>query len=185
MASDAEPLEALSQDQAARYPLLAELMSRSARFPVPFPVQAVRCCQLLQRRAAPPQQLSAFIESACPLLHESVVRLYAGFLRHKARHGTASERELYRGMTVTASSQSGPSPFTDPGTRLRCWTEHAALAGPAAPARTPCSSACPTTRSSSLRSSPSAPTACSSTAGPGGTRACRRRPATQSSRAES
>lgn len=102
MASDAEPFEALSQDQAARYPLLAELMSRSARFPVPFPVQAVRCCQLLQRRAAPPQQLSAFIESARPLLHESVVRLYAGFLRHKARHGTASERELYRGMTVTA-----------------------------------------------------------------------------------
>lgn len=100
MISTAEPLG--EQPQAGQCPLLTALMSRSARFSVPFPVQTVRCQYLLQRGVTSPQQLSAFAESAYPLLHESAVRLYASFLRHKARHGTPPERELYRGMTVTA-----------------------------------------------------------------------------------
>lgn len=103
MASDVEPRgEQPQQELADQCPLLAELISRSARFPVAFPIQTVRCHYLLHRRIASPEQLSTFIKSAYPLMHESVICLYIKFLDHKSHYGTPSEQALYRNMTVAS-----------------------------------------------------------------------------------
>lgn len=104
MISDADPLAEQHQqrEQVGNCPLLAEVISKSDQFPVSFPIQTVRCYYLLQHRMAYSTQLSAYIKSAYPLLHESVVHLYINFLNHKLHYGTSSEQKVYRNMTVTS-----------------------------------------------------------------------------------
>lgn len=65
-----------------------------------FPVQTVRCSNLVQQKHVRKELLEENANSTYPVVHESVLFLYIHFLEHKKRHGIGPERALYANMGV-------------------------------------------------------------------------------------
>ncbi|XP_044260793.1 uncharacterized protein LOC123008834 [Tribolium madens] len=74
---------------------LTEIMSNSAKFPVKFPVESVRCSQLLQNKI-PQTTLEANANSAYPVLHEHALHLCTIFLNYQKKNGN----KFYKKMSL-------------------------------------------------------------------------------------
>nr|CAD7432017.1 unnamed protein product [Timema monikensis] len=80
--------------------VLGELIKASEEFPIEFPVQGVRCTEILKHEDITDKVLEDHANSAYPLLHESALYLYTEFLDHKRKYGTATEKAVYDKMGV-------------------------------------------------------------------------------------
>nr|CAD7578247.1 unnamed protein product [Timema californicum] len=80
--------------------VLGELIKTSEEFPIEFPVQGVRCTEILKQEDITDRVLEDHANSAYPLLHESALYLYTEFLDHKRKYGTAKEKAIYDKMGV-------------------------------------------------------------------------------------
>ncbi|RZC37418.1 uncharacterized protein BDFB_004424, partial [Asbolus verrucosus] len=74
---------------------LAEIMENSSKFPIPFPIQTVRCAYLKTRLTE--QLLEKNINSAYPVIHEEALRLCAVFLVHQSK---LPNRMFYENMSL-------------------------------------------------------------------------------------
>ncbi|KAM3958704.1 uncharacterized protein ACR2FA_007228 [Aphomia sociella] len=77
---------------------IEEIIKRSDKFPVEFPIETVRLKQLKTR--IPVEKLQENIRSTYPLLHERVLVLMANFLIYKKKYGSNIEKEFYSNMSV-------------------------------------------------------------------------------------
>ncbi|CAG2059423.1 unnamed protein product [Timema podura] len=80
--------------------VLGELIKTSEEFPIKFPVQGVRCTEILKQEDITDRALEDHANSAYPLLHESALYLFTEFLDHKRNYGTATEKAVYDKMGV-------------------------------------------------------------------------------------
>ncbi|XP_031785731.1 uncharacterized protein LOC100116601 isoform X5 [Nasonia vitripennis] len=78
---------------------LTEIIKRSENFPVPFPVNSVRCCSLRDRGIGM-DTLELNANSVYPLIHEAMLPVIAGWLKYKRVYGSAVERAMYKDMTL-------------------------------------------------------------------------------------
>ncbi|KAK0089336.1 hypothetical protein PV325_007880 [Microctonus aethiopoides] len=76
---------------------LATLMKRSEIFPISFPVKSVKCSFLLERGIRE-NVLEFNANSVYPIIHEAMLPLIAGWLRHKREHGSSVEKTMYNNM---------------------------------------------------------------------------------------
>jgi hypothetical protein len=63
-----------------------------------FPVQTVRCSDLVVQKHVTKELLEGNANSTYPIVHESVLFLYVNFLEHKKKHAVGPERALYAEM---------------------------------------------------------------------------------------
>lgn len=77
---------------------LQDILDNSDSFPIPFPIDTVRCRIL--RECVPQEVLERNINSAYPILHEKVLALYADFLIHKRTFGNKKEKDFYANMSI-------------------------------------------------------------------------------------
>lgn len=77
---------------------IGEIIEKSDSFPIKFPIDTIRMKTLLS--SVPNETLERNVQSAYPVIHESVFHLCAKFLLHKVQFGTDIERELYKQMNV-------------------------------------------------------------------------------------
>ncbi|KAJ8955899.1 hypothetical protein NQ318_005447 [Aromia moschata] len=75
-----------------------EIIENSEKFPVPFPIESVRCKTLI--KDVPENILEEHINSAYPVVHEQTLNLYARFLRYKRKFGSEVEKSLYENLTI-------------------------------------------------------------------------------------
>lgn len=89
-----------SRPQPPPESLLDALVTRSAAFPLPWPVAGVRCARLLQQPDIDKETLVRNVDSAYPVMHEKALYLLVSFLEFKRQHGSGPERALYADMTL-------------------------------------------------------------------------------------
>ncbi|XP_054010549.1 uncharacterized protein LOC128893551 isoform X1 [Hylaeus anthracinus] len=85
-------------DVAAPSPTtLAQIIKRSEAFPIRFPINTPRC-SALRDRGVSTDILEMNANSVYPLIHEAMLPLLAGWLKHKRLYGSAVERAMYMDM---------------------------------------------------------------------------------------
>ncbi|XP_063239189.1 uncharacterized protein LOC134540404 [Bacillus rossius redtenbacheri] len=84
---------------------LEQLLEDTREFPRPFPVQSVRCSEILKAGDVTRAELQHHVNSAYPLLHESALPLFVNFLVHKKLNGTALEKVVYTNMGIVDLAQ--------------------------------------------------------------------------------
>ncbi|XP_045506819.1 uncharacterized protein LOC123702995 isoform X1 [Colias croceus] len=77
---------------------VTEIIERSKKFPISFPVETVRLETLIERK--PLERLKRNIISTYPIIHERVLLLMTHFLIYKREFGSSIEKALYNNMTV-------------------------------------------------------------------------------------
>jgi hypothetical protein len=75
---------------------LPQLIDESSKFPIEFPVQSVRCCQLQSKIST--KTLEKNINSVYPVIHEYALYLCSIFLAHQAKFGL--RRDFYKNMSL-------------------------------------------------------------------------------------
>ncbi|XP_011315507.1 uncharacterized protein [Fopius arisanus] len=75
------------------------IIKKSDGFPIQFPIKTVQCAAL-RARGISEDILEFNANSAYPIIHEAMLPLIAGWLKHKRDHGSHVERTLYRNMTL-------------------------------------------------------------------------------------
>ncbi|KAJ8955898.1 hypothetical protein NQ318_005446 [Aromia moschata] len=75
-----------------------EVIENSEKFPVTFPIEAVRCKTLI--KDVPENILEEHINSVYPVVHEHTLNLYARFLIFKRKFGSDVEKCLYKNLTI-------------------------------------------------------------------------------------
>ncbi|XP_063924848.1 uncharacterized protein LOC135138766 [Zophobas morio] len=75
---------------------LAELLDKSSVFPVKFPIESVRCHELITHNI-PEDILERNINSVYPVIHEHALHLCATFLIHQKKFGN---RDFYQNMSL-------------------------------------------------------------------------------------
>ena len=75
---------------------LADLINQSSTFPLDFPVESVRCCQL--RQVTSEKQLEKNINSAYPVIHEYALYLCSVFLLYQRKFGLKTD--FYKNMSL-------------------------------------------------------------------------------------
>ncbi|XP_064214595.1 uncharacterized protein LOC135267006 [Tribolium castaneum] len=75
---------------------LSQIIEKSSQFPIEFPLESVRCCQLQNHTAV--KTLEKNINSAYPVIHEHALYLCAVFLLHQGKYG--EKKEFYKEMSL-------------------------------------------------------------------------------------
>ncbi|XP_044260697.1 uncharacterized protein LOC123008761 [Tribolium madens] len=75
---------------------LSEIIEKSSQFPIKFPIDTIRCCQLKNHTEV--KTLEKNINSAYPVIHENALYLCSTFLLHQEKYG--EKKDFYKGMTL-------------------------------------------------------------------------------------
>lgn len=81
-------------------PYSVSRLSKCFMYSRKFPVQTVRCSNLVAQKHVTKELLEENANSTYPVVHESVLFLYIHFLEHKKQYGIGPERELYANMGI-------------------------------------------------------------------------------------
>lgn len=87
-----------SQTNTTKPIKLSELIRKSDEFPIKPPTDEIKCIKIV--KSVPEKILEKNIQSAYPVIHETILNLCAKFLLFKKHHGTLTEKETYENMSV-------------------------------------------------------------------------------------
>lgn len=89
----------LIETSEAPYETLENVLEKSEKFPLNFPVQTGRCKNL--QLNVDKKLLTENILSTYPIILEDTLVLYVKFILYKQLHGSEIEKKIFKGMTIT------------------------------------------------------------------------------------
>ncbi|CAG9771749.1 unnamed protein product [Ceutorhynchus assimilis] len=79
---------------------IKDILDRSNKFPIPFPINTGRLEVLQNKKNITKENLTKYINSVYPFLHESILDLYIKFIEFKQKHGSDIEKAFYKKMNL-------------------------------------------------------------------------------------